>query len=67
MALLDVIATTGYNLAVSRYEVSYVSVISSASPLVSVVLASVLFKDRTDIIQKAGIFLIIAGIMGLQV
>ena len=65
-AILDVFGFTGYNLAVSRYEVSYVSVIASASPLITVILAAVFLKEKTNFIQKLGMGLVIAGIIGLQ-
>lgn len=65
-AILDVFGFTGYNLAVSRYEVSYVSVIASASPLITVILAAVFLKEKTNFIQKLGMGLVIVGIIGLQ-
>ena len=64
--ILDVVAFTTYNMAVSKYDVSFVSVISSASPLVTVVLASIVFKEVTTTVQKIGIALIILGVIGLQ-
>ncbi len=66
IGILDVIAFTVYNLAVSKYEVSYVSVISSASPLITVVLASLILKETTNRIHKIGIVTTIIGIIGLQ-
>ncbi|OGK25818.1 hypothetical protein A3A46_00185 [Candidatus Roizmanbacteria bacterium RIFCSPLOWO2_01_FULL_37_13] len=66
IAALDVVAFTTYNLAVSRYDVSYVSVISSASPLVAVILGEFLLKEKTSLLQKLGIVIIIVGIIGLQ-
>lgn len=65
-AVLDVFAFTGFNLALSKYEVSFVSVIASASPLITVVLAAVLLKEKTIFIQKVGIALVLIGIIGLQ-
>jgi len=66
IAALDVVAFTTYNLAVSRYYVSYVSVISSASPLVAVVLGEFWLKEKTTRWQKFAIAVIILGIIGLQ-
>jgi drug/metabolite transporter (DMT)-like permease len=65
-AALDVLAFTSFNLALSKYEVSYVSVVTSASPLITVILAAVFLKEKTDFVQKIGIAIVIFGIVGLQ-
>lgn len=65
-AVLDVFAFTSFNLALSKYEVSFVSVVASAFPLITVILAAILLKEKTNLIQKVGIALAIVGIIGLQ-
>lgn len=65
-ALFDVFAFTSFNLAISKYEVSFVSIIASASPLVTVILAATVLKERLNNVQKIGVALVIGGIIGLQ-
>lgn len=66
-ALADVIGLSVYNMAVTRYEVSYVSVVASATPLVTVFLARLYLNERLQMRQYAGVLLMILGIIGLQV
>ncbi len=65
--VLDVAAFTTYNLALTRYQVSLVSIIASASPLVSLVLARFFLDERLSRLQLAGAVLTIVGIIALQV
>lgn len=66
IVILDFISYTCYNLAVSKFDVSFVSVIASSSPIISVALAIYFFKEKTYLLQKMGFFLVIIGIIILQ-
>lgn len=65
--VLDVIAFTSFNMLVSELEVSFVSVISSASPLITVSLAAIVLKEKTTRIQKVAVTLMVGGIITLQI
>jgi drug/metabolite transporter (DMT)-like permease len=64
--VIDIFAYTSYNYALTRYEVSLVSIIASASPLVSVLGAWLLLRERLSVPQKLGVAAVIVGILGLQ-
>lgn len=66
-ALADIIGLSVYNIAVSRYDVSYVSVIASATALVTVMLARFYLNECLKMIQYAGVVLMVLGIIGLQI
>lgn len=66
LVLIDVVAYLSLNLGVSREEPAVVATIAGASPLVSVILATVFFKEKTRLWQIAGIFLCLAGIANLS-
>jgi drug/metabolite transporter (DMT)-like permease len=66
-AILEFVAFTAYNLAVSKYEISYVSVISSASPLITVIFARFFLYEKTSLIQKVGTFFTVCGIISLNI
>jgi drug/metabolite transporter (DMT)-like permease len=65
--VVDVIAFTTYNFAVTRYEISLVSIVASASPLVSVALAHLTLGERLNRPQLAGVVLVLVGLAGLNV
>lgn len=65
-AMLDVVSFTAFNLGVSRFEVSYVSIIASSSPLITILMAVIFFREKTVLIQKLGIFSTLLGIILLQ-
>lgn len=64
--LVDATAFTTYNLAVTKLDVSYTAVIASASPLITVIAARILFNEITTKIQRIGIILSISGVILLQ-
>jgi len=64
---VDAVALTGYNYAVNKYDISFVAVIASAAPLVSVLLASIFLREKTNLVQKIGILIIVCGIIMLQI
>lgn len=66
-SFLDVVGFSTFNIAVSRYDVSYVSVIASASPVVSVVLALVFLGEKLERYQIAGFVLAVAGVAALNI
>lgn len=66
IVFLDFISYTFYNLAVSKFDVSFVSVIASSSPIVSVALAVYFFREKTNFIQKMGFIAVLSGIILLQ-
>jgi drug/metabolite transporter (DMT)-like permease len=66
IALVDVIGLGTYNFAVTRYEVSYVSVIASCATLVTIFLARLFLREKLTKIQLFGICLMLFGIVLLQ-
>lgn len=66
MAFLDQFALVTYNFAVRTLEVSVVSIIVSASTLVTVILGAVFLKDRLNLVQKAGALSVVVGLIGLN-
>lgn len=66
-ALFDVVGFSLYNIAVARYEVSYVSIIASSSSLVTVGLSYIFLKEKLNKYQIGGFFLTIIGILFLQI
>jgi drug/metabolite transporter (DMT)-like permease len=67
IVVLDIFAFTSYNYALTRYEVSLVSIIASASPLVSVLGAWLLLRERLTTPQRIGVAVVIVGILGMQI
>lgn len=67
IVVIDIFAYTSYNYALTRYEVSLVSIVASASPLVSVLGAWLLLHERLTPLQRAGVVVVIAGILGMQI
>lgn len=66
-ALADVIGLSAYNIAVSHYAVSYVSVIASCAPLVTLIIARAYLKERLTWFQYGGVALMLLGIAALQI
>ena len=66
-SFLDVVGFSSFNFAVSRYDVSYVSVIVSASPAVSVLFAVTYLHERLSLHQKIGLALAVAGVAVLNI
>ncbi len=64
--LIDVLALTAYNIGLVKGEPAVVSVIGSAVPLVTVILAAIFLKERILPLQKIGISLILAGVASLS-
>lgn len=65
-AFFDVLGFSTFNFALTRYDISYVSVIISATPVVSVILALLFLKEKLKWYQFIGFILIIAGIVSLN-
>lgn len=66
MSFLDQLALATYNFAVTRLDVSLVSIIVSASTLVTVVLAAIFLKEKLTNVQKVGALTVVAGLIGLN-
>lgn len=64
--ILDVLTFATYNIGLVKGETSTVSVIGSASPLVSVLLARIFLKETVSLIQRLGIILCLLGIASLS-
>lgn len=64
--LLDVFTFMMFNIGLVKAEPAVVSVIGSASPLVSVVLAYIFFKEKISSLQKIGVALVLIGIASLS-
>jgi len=64
--LLDVFTFVVFNIGLVRGEPAVVSVIASASPLVTIILAAIFLKEKINFTQKIGILLILAGAASLS-
>lgn len=65
-ASFDVLAFSTFNFALTRYEISYVTVISAATPAVSTVLAVIFLREKLKVYQVIGLALVIVGIVSLN-
>ncbi len=65
-AFVDVVGFILYNIAVQKYEVSYITIITSASSLVTVFLSYIFLKEKLTKPQLIGVLLVICGIILLQ-
>ena len=65
-ALVDTVGFILYNIALTGSELSYVSVITNSSMLITVILAAWLLKERLNKIQWFGFVCTMAGIVLLQ-
>jgi len=65
-ALADTIGFAIYNIAITQGELSYVSIITSASSVVTVFLSYMFLKEKLNRIQLFGFCFSIAGIILLQ-
>ena len=64
--LIELVGFTGYNFAVTKYEVSYVYTIANASPIVSLTVARIFFKEKVAWYKLISVAVIIGGIVGMQ-
>ncbi len=64
--LLDVFTFAAFNIGMVKGEPAVISVISSASPLVTIILAAIFLKEKIYLLQKIGIFFILAGVASLS-
>ncbi|MBW2178005.1 MAG: DMT family transporter [Deltaproteobacteria bacterium] len=62
IGILDAAAAFAYTTATTKGMLSLVSVISSLYPVVTVVLAALIFKERLRGLQNAGVGLIVLGV-----
>lgn len=65
MSFLDQLALITYNFAVTRLDVSLVSIIVSASTLVTVILAATFLKEKLTTLQKLGALAVFTGLISL--
>ncbi len=61
--ILDVLALLTYNIAITSEFVSIVAPISSAFPLVTIILAQIFLKERMVLNQKIGAAFILTGLI----
>lgn len=66
-AVFDVIAFSMFNYTFGKYEVSYVSVIAAATPVISTILAILFLKERLTLFQIMGFLLVVCGIIFLNI
>ena len=66
-ALFDVLGFSLLNVALARYEVSYVAAILTAAPVVSTSLAMIFLKEKLQFYQWIGFLLVLGGIVSLNV
>ena len=67
VALLAMIGVFAFNYALLFAPIPIVVGISSGYPLLFVVLASLIFKDKLDTQQKIGLIIGLIGIVGLGI
>lgn len=67
IGLLSIVGLLSYNLGVTYNYTDIVAPVSSASPLVTIILASLFLKERLTNSQKIGVFLILIGLVLLSV
>ena len=65
-AFLDVVCFSLYNYAISRYEVSSVTIITSLQAAVIVLFSWVVFKEKLNKQQIIGLIVALAGLVSLQ-
>jgi len=61
--ILDVFGLLTYNMGISTEFVSIVAPISSAFPVVTIILAYIFLKERMVLNQKIGAVLILTGLI----
>ena len=66
IGILDTLGYLSFNIGLSTGIVSIVSAITSTAPLVAVVLAYPILKEKLSANQYLGIILIISGLVGLS-
>jgi drug/metabolite transporter (DMT)-like permease len=66
IGVVDFIGLSVYSITVTKYAVSYVSIIVSCASLVTVLIARVWLRENLRPLQYAGIVLMILGIISLQ-
>lgn len=64
--VFDVLGFSLYNIAVQSHHVSYVSAITSAASLVTILLSWLCLKEKLARYQLAGALLIVAGLVLVQ-
>src|SRR2546429_6965180 len=62
----DVIAFSFYSIAVSGYQVAYVTIITSASVLITALLAMIFLKEKLQPYQIFGLTIVVLGLIALQ-
>ena len=67
ISLFVVFVGLAYNLGVTYNYADIVAPISSASPLVTIVLAVLLLKERLSLHQKIGVALVLIGLVALSI
>jgi drug/metabolite transporter (DMT)-like permease len=65
-AFFDVLAFSTFNYALNLYDVSYVTVVVSASPAISSLLAVMYLKEKLKIYQIIGIIIVVFGVIALS-
>jgi drug/metabolite transporter (DMT)-like permease len=66
-ALCDVIAFTSQNYAVIKYDISYVTIMSKAAPIISALLAVIFLKEKLRPYQVVGLLIVVFGIISLNI
>ena len=66
-AVLDSLGFVSYNLGVEREDVSLIAPISAAYPVVTLVLAWVLLRERLSAVRMTGIVVLLSAVIALGV
>ncbi len=67
IGILSIVGLLSYNLGVTYNYTDIVAPVSSASPLVTIILAFLFLKERLTNSQKIGVFLILLGLVLLSI
>lgn len=66
-AVLDSLGFVSYNLGIEREDVSLIAPISAAYPVVTLVLAWVLLRERLSAVRMSGIVVLLSAVIALGV
>lgn len=66
-SVLDVIGFSTLNYATIKYDISYVTVMSKAAPVISTILAIYFLREKLKTYQIVGLIIVIAGIISLNI
>ena len=66
-AALDSMGFVSYNLGIERVDISLIAPIAAGHPVVTLLLAWVLLRERVSVVQMSGIVLLLSAVIALGV